>query len=105
MSTNSILLMNPFRYVVCALIFAGAAMLALNVSSQESSPARTYVGEETCMSAGCHAGPYGGESTYQGADLFRETMHQRIHLRPTPETVIIDRLFDNDTILKYRDPK
>jgi hypothetical protein len=97
--------MTPFRYIVWIMLLVGITGLALNLSSQESSPARKYVGQESCLSAGCHAGPYGDESTFQGAGPFRQTMHQQIHLRPTPQTVVIDRLFDNDTILRYRDPR
>lgn len=74
--------------------------VALRLSSQEPPLAATYVGQETCLASGCHAGPYGEKSDFQGAGPFRETMHQKIHLRPTPQTVVIDRLFEKDTVIR-----
>ena len=53
------------------------------------------------MSSGCHAGAYHDSSDYQGAAAFRETMHQQIHLRPTPETVIMEDYFAGDSILRF----
>lgn len=97
--------MTSFRYLSCAIVFLTVGLaIVLKLNSQESPPGPSYVGVESCLTAGCHAGAYGEESTYQGSGPFRETMHQRVHLRPSPETVVIDRLFDNDTILKSYDP-
>ncbi len=83
-----------------ALLAAGASFFALDATSTPSSAERTYVGQQTCMTSGCHADAYSPSSDYQGAAAFKHTFHQKIHLRPTPETVVIDRLFREDTVLK-----
>lgn len=93
-----------YRYTLCiALFVALGTFVALQVNSEPGPAERTYVGQESCMEAGCHADAYGPGSDYQGAAAFRETMHQKIHLRPTPETVIIDEWFDRDTVLRAYD--
>ncbi|MEO5931175.1 MAG: FlgD immunoglobulin-like domain containing protein [Candidatus Kapaibacterium sp.] len=89
------------RYpVLTALILAIGLVIALKTRSQIPPAPRSYIGTRSCTAGGCHYGPYGDSSIYKGAKPFFETMHQRIHLKPSPETVVIDRLFDNDTVLR-----
>jgi hypothetical protein len=97
---------TPTRFLACtaALILAGT-VVALQLNSQPPVAKRAYVGQETCMTSGCHADAYADGSDYKGAEAFRQTMHQRIHLRPTPETVVIDRLFDKDTTIRKALPQ
>lgn len=52
------------------------------------------------MSSNCHEGAYSTTSDYQGAVAFKQTMHQRIHLRPSPETVVFDNYFEGDSVVK-----
>src|SRR5687768_12497443 len=88
-----------YYFAIIAAIIGGST-IALQLRSSEASADRTYVGQESCMAAGCHAGAYHDSSDYKGAAAFRETMHQKIHLRPTPETVIIDKYFEGDSVLR-----
>lgn len=76
------------------------AVVALRVRTSEAPAARTYVGQESCMSSGCHATAYSATSDYQGADAFRQTLHQKIHFRPNPETVVIEKYFAGDSTLR-----
>lgn len=92
---------SPLRVLALALLVVTSATVAAFELGPHSAPAaRTYVGQESCMASGCHAGAYSDSSDYRGAAAFRETMHQRIHLRPSPETVVIDNYFAGDSVLK-----
>jgi hypothetical protein len=98
-------MVTPVRStILAAALFSIGTAVAVNLNSSESPAERTYVGEATCMQSGCHDGPTGDGSIYAGAAAFRETFHQKIHLRPSPETVRIDRYFDGDSVLttKYQ---
>jgi hypothetical protein len=94
----------PLRYLVLATtVVIGGLALGLQLKSSEADPQKEFIGQDSCMA--CHAGPYGTDGrSYAGAAAFRETMHQKIHLRPNPQTVVIDRLFAKDTVLRYYDP-
>ncbi|HVZ41022.1 MAG TPA: FlgD immunoglobulin-like domain containing protein [Candidatus Kapabacteria bacterium] len=97
---------TPTRYVLAMLAAAIAGiMAAVRLGSQPPQQPRTYVGQQTCTAAGCHADAYSDSSTYQGAAEFSRTMHQRIHFRPGPATLVTARFFDNDTILRMYDPR
>src|SRR5512133_2602985 len=88
------------RYFLPAMVAAaGFAVLGARLTSSPPPPERTYVGAETCMRS-CHAGAFHDSSDYTGAAAFRQTMHQRIHLRPSPETVVIEKYFAGDSVLK-----
>jgi hypothetical protein len=93
-------MITPLRSVVlaAAALIAGT-VVAINLNSSEAPAERTYVGQQTCMTSGCHEGPSGDGSIYAGAEKFKETFHQKIHLRPSPETVRIERYFENDSVL------
>jgi len=92
------------RYLLAAAVLTVAGVLvALRPSPTKAAGERTYTGVASCMTSGCHAGQYGDGHSYKGAADFLETMHQKIHLRPTPETVVIDRLFSEGKELKYWD--
>ena len=85
---------RPLLATLTLLLFLiGATGLALQLSSSEPPAEREYVGQQSCMTANCHADQYLDGKSYLGAAAFKETLHQKIHLRPTPQTVIIDRLF------------
>ncbi len=86
--------------VVAILVTIGA--VAVHLGSEARPAPRAYVGQESCMAANCHEGAYGQASSYQGAAKFRETIHQKIHLRPTPETVIIDNYFEEDSVVRFK---
>lgn len=90
----------PLRYLVLTttVVIAGLA-LGLQLKSKVADPQKQFIGQEACIS--CHTGQYGDGRSYAGAAAFRETMHQKIHLRPNPQTVVIDRLFAKDTVLKF----
>ncbi|MBC8144939.1 MAG: hypothetical protein H7X80_05085, partial [bacterium] len=79
--------------------------VAIQVRTTEAPAERIYVGQESCMSSGCHAGAYSASSDYQGADAFRQTLHQKIHLRPNPETVVIEKYFAGDSVLRAYVPQ
>ncbi len=94
--------MKASRYIITAFVLSVVGIVvAINLNSEPKPAARTYVGQESCMAANCHEQPNPGASDYKGAVAFRETLHQKIHLRPTPETVVIDKWFDRDTTLYY----
>ncbi|HVK40257.1 MAG TPA: FlgD immunoglobulin-like domain containing protein [Candidatus Kapabacteria bacterium] len=89
------------RYLIVLLLaIAGVTAIGMQLRSSEAGADRTYVGQETCMTSGCHAGAYHDSSDYQGAAAFRQTMHQQIHLRPSPQSVVIDNYFEHDSVLK-----
>lgn len=97
---------SSLRILVGSVVVAVVATaVAVRVGSAPPPAAPTYVGQESCLSSGCHAGAYSEVSSFQGAEPFRETMHQKIHLRPTPQTVVIDHYFENDTVLRAYDPR
>lgn len=94
----------PLRYLVLtAAVIIGGMSLGLSLKSSESDPQKEFIGQDSCMS--CHAGPFAGGRSYAGAAAFRETMHQKIHLRPNPQTVVIDRLFAEGRVLKFVDSR
>jgi hypothetical protein len=94
---------RPLLATLTLLLFLiGATGLALQLSSSEPPAARDYVGQQTCMTANCHADQYLDGKSYMGAAAFKETLHQKIHLRPTPETVIIDRLFREGKTIRFQ---
>lgn len=98
--------MNIYRYIISSVfLVVGGLAIALNLNSEPKPAPRTYIGQESCMAANCHEQPNPGTSDFKGAAAFRETMHQKIHLRPSPETVVIDKWFDRDTVLRYVDLK
>ena len=72
--------------------------VALQVRTSETPAAATYVGQDNCLS--CHAGAYSPTSDYQGAAEFKRTLHQKIHLRPNPETVVIEKYFAGDSVIR-----
>ena len=94
---------NLLALVFATLVILGTTVGVVTSNSEKAKKVSTYVGQETCMSAGCHAAEDG--NNYAGADEFMKTMHYNIHRRPTPENVTIDRWFENDTTLKYYEPK
>jgi hypothetical protein len=93
--------MTPaFRMLVAAVVgLATLTTVAVRVGSSQARPERYYVGEQTCMSSGCHAGAYSDTSDYQGAAEFSRTLHQLIHKRPSPSTVLIEKYFAGDSTL------
>jgi hypothetical protein len=88
------------RYALLVLIaLAGIVGLAVDAGTKEAPEERSFVGQASCT--GCHAGAYGATSDYQGAAAFSQTLHQKIHLRPSPETVVIEKYFAGDSVLRY----
>lgn len=85
--------------MTAVLAIVAIVALAADVETMEALAERSYVGQAACV--GCHAGAYSPTSDYQGAAAFSQTLHQKIHLRPTPETVVIERYFAGDSILRY----
>jgi len=87
------------RYLL-ALVVIGLLALAADVGLQsaEGPAERTYVGTGACE--GCHADQYADGSDYKGFSAFQQTMHQQIHRRPTPESMIIDKYFRGDSVLR-----
>lgn len=81
-----------FLLLGAILAFAGGE--GESVSGNEA----TYVGQQTCISSGCHADYR--NTTYQGADAFLETMHATVHKVPSQESILIDRMFQADSILR-----
>jgi hypothetical protein len=96
--------MLSLRYTL-AIAAAGLAAMAAGVSLKSTVPSaeRTYVGSQACAS--CHEGAYSPESDYQGFAAFQQTMHQKIHLRPNSQTVVIDSYFRGDSVLRAYLPK
>ncbi|KXK55647.1 MAG: T9SS type A sorting domain-containing protein [Chlorobi bacterium] len=90
-------------YLAAALLVVAGVLVAINTKSSPKPAARTYTGAQSCLTSNCHAGQYGDGESYKGAAAFRETMHTKIHLRPNPETVIIDRWFREKRVLKIQD--
>lgn len=88
-----------FITVLSTLVILGFVIAGVDSTSKKAKAEATYVGQETCMSSGCHADDEG--NTYSGAEHFRETMHYKIHHRPNPENVVIERWFRNDTTLQF----
>ena len=78
-----------------AFFVLGFVVLVSSLESQGADPAAEYVGQHTCMTSGCHSDEVGINHSY------RQTMHARIHERPTPENVVIDRWFEIDTVLQF----
>src|SRR5687768_5360950 len=93
---------TSFGVVIVGIV--ALTTIAVTVKTSEASGERTYVGQENCMSSGCHAGAYSPTSDYQGAGPFRATLHQKIHLRPNPETVVIERYFSGDSTIRFFEP-
>ena len=87
--------------LIAAFFVIGSLILASSLGSRNVDSAPRYVGQQTCMTAACHPATdrFGGHVAYQ------QTMHARIHERPTPQTVIIDRWFEDDTVLWVRETK
>lgn len=86
-----------------ALLAVGAlGLLAVAFAPQPGADppptTRTYVGTQACVS--CHSEKFSAGSDYRGIDAFRQTMHQNIQQRPTPQTVVIDKYFRGDSVLK-----
>ena len=97
------ILIHPFVLVFGVFASLGIITSIVSVDSEPPDPEATYVGMQTCISSGCHEDKDG--SIYQGAEEFSRTMHANIHNRPTPENVIIDEWFENDTMLYWMDTK
>jgi hypothetical protein len=81
-------------FIAVALLTA----VAVQVETSEASAERSYVGQQNCVT--CHAGAYSPTSDYQGAEAFTQTLHQKIHKRPSPETVLIEKYFAGDSTLR-----
>ncbi len=77
----------------------GGIVLVSTLESQPAAEQAEYVGQQTCMNSSCHSALVGI------VDSYRHTMHARIHERPTPENVIIDRWFEVDTVLVFEDDR
>ena len=92
---------NLLAIVFGSLITLGITLGVVTSETEPQAEEATYVGMQTCIEAGCHA-DYRNE-TYSGAAAFQQTMHAKIHQRPTPENVIIDEWFENDTVLEFND--
>lgn len=90
---------STLRLLNLAATLAGATAVLVVTAAPDASE-RAYVGQETCMSSGCHADAYHDSSEYQGADAFRATLHQKIHFRPSPETVVMEGYLDGDSTLR-----
>ena len=90
--------LRPLHTTLLAALVLSGTFVATSISSREARQTATYVGQETCMTSGCHAGAEG--HNYAGADEFQKTMHYRIHQRPTPENVVIDRWFREERTLE-----
>jgi hypothetical protein len=90
---------SRIRYLLILLV-AGVGALAANAGLRSAgAPAeRTYIGTGAC--AGCHADQYSDDSDYRGFAPFQQTMHQMIHRRPTPESMVIDKYFRGDSVLR-----
>jgi hypothetical protein len=90
---------TPVRILLASVVACIAATpVALRLNSSPPAGERTYVGTQAC--AGCHAEAFSPTSDYQGIALFKQTTHQKIQLRPTPQTVIIDKYFRGDSVIK-----
>lgn len=91
---------TPIRFLAMLSVATLGFVFATQVRTTEAPAERTYVGQQSCVTSGCHAGAYSPTSDYQGADAFRQTIHQKIHLRPNPETVVIEKYFAGDSTLR-----
>ncbi len=89
--------------VLATLVVLGTTIGVVTSNSKGAKKAATYVGQETCMSSGCHADDEG--STYSGAAEFHKTMHYKIHHRPNPENMTIERWFQEGRTLSYYESK
>ena len=87
-----------FLTILTVMIVVGTTIGVLTTESQEARKTSQYVGQETCMSAGCHNESKGAQ--YPGASAFLKTMHNNIHRRPTPENVVIDRWFREERTIE-----
>ncbi len=93
------------RYIPAIIItlffLLGGLVMVSTLDSQGADPAPEFVGQQTCMNSDCHPATdrFGGHVNYQ------QTMHARIHERPTTENVIIDRWFEQDTVLWFRESR
>lgn len=93
----------PKRYLPAIILLTffllGGIVMVTSLESQGTAQKAEYIGQQTCMTADCHPATdrFGGHVAYQ------QTMHARIHERPTPQNVIIDDWFERDTILWMRD--
>jgi len=94
------ILMKRIRLITgMTAMLVGALLVAVTLDSRPNGAPREYVGQQTCVTSNCHESGSGGTSDYKGVAAFHQTMHQQIHLRPTPETVVIDRMFEADTVI------
>lgn len=82
--------------VIGAFFLLGGVVAVTTLQSEEDDAPPRYVGQENCTN--CHSQERGA---FPGHAAFQATMHDKIHERPTPENVIIDRWFEQDTVLKY----
>jgi hypothetical protein len=83
--------------LLCTTVLGVA--LAVSARSTGSGDPATYVGQQTCLQSGCHDGPYQSGDRYSGPESFSATLHQRSHLLPNPESVLIDRYFEHDSVV------
>ena len=83
-------------FTIAAFFLLGGVVLVTTLDSQPAAEEAEFVGQHTCMTSGCHSDEVGINHTYM------QTMHARIHERPTPENVIIDRWFEIDTVLIFQ---
>jgi hypothetical protein len=83
--------------LLCSMILGIA--LAVNANSAGSDDPAYYVGQQTCLQSGCHDGPYLLGESFNGAESYSATVHQRSHQRPNPESVRIDRYFEHDSVV------
>ncbi len=89
--------------VFISLLFVLGILLALTGHSRESAQGdqAEYVGQQTCLSSGCHADYR--NTIYQGGEEFLKTMHATVHSVPSSESIVIDRWFRADTVLRFYD--
>lgn len=90
---------SPLRILIAATVLTvGAVPLALELASSPKAGERTYVGTHIC--AQCHAEKFSPASDFQGMEAFKQTLHQKMVQRPNANTVIIDKYFRGDSVLK-----
>ncbi len=80
-----------------SLVLTGIVLGVMTSETQPPPDEAAYTGWQACVE--CHA-DYEND-IYPGVEEFSKTMHANIHNRPTPENVIIDEWFANDTTLEY----
>ncbi|MCB0711202.1 MAG: T9SS type A sorting domain-containing protein [Ignavibacteriae bacterium] len=88
---------NLLTLIFSSLVLTGVLLAVVTSETEAPADEATYVGWQACVE--CHA-DYRND-IYPGVEEFSKTMHANIHNRPTPENVIIDSWFANDTTLEF----